>query len=70
MSTTIPRVSRDTGCRGQSISTTSQHRFSHSQPTLWIVIAMLTVAAILVTVLPPASSYGGSTATPAWVSGL
>lgn len=31
---------------------------------------MLGVTLILVGTLPPASSYGGSTAMPAWIAGL
>jgi hypothetical protein len=70
MPATIPPVSRDTLYRGQSPSTTSQPQFVRNWTTLWIVVAMLVVAAILATILPPASSYGGSIAAPAWVTSL
>jgi hypothetical protein len=53
------------------MSTTSQHQFVHNwTTTLWIVVAMLGVAAILTTVLPPASSDRGRTATATLVPSL
>jgi hypothetical protein len=70
MSITIPLVSRDAGYGRQSMGTTSRRPIAQSRTTLWIVVAMLGVGAILVTMLPPASSYGGSMAAPAWVTSL
>jgi hypothetical protein len=64
------RVFSAAGCRDRSMSTTSQHRLGRNWTTLWIVVAMLGVAAILMTLLPPASSDRGWTAPPTLVTSL
>jgi hypothetical protein len=70
MSTTTPLITRALDYRIQSTSTASPRQLVHGRTTVWIVIAMLAAAAILATMLPPASSYGSSIATPAWVTSL
>jgi hypothetical protein len=52
------------------MGTTPHHRFLRNTPTLWIVAAMLGVAAILLALLPHAPPDRGRAATPTLITSL
>ena len=68
MPTTTPLISRAIDRREPHLA--PQPRPARRLTTWWIIVAMLAILTILHIVLPHASTSGGSTATPVWLTGL